>query len=309
MMIYRNSVEKLNRIADGRVCTHLWVALALLFIFSCAPVAADEVEDKWPPFSVPVVLNGSEDLNLLVVPDAPLIFLNPTVLQRLSKADLIDDGDFRGRQQFSIDDELIIDVELWLFKSVTLKDITIENVLVGVTDDLDGAQLLGQSFLERLEEWKVDAEAGELDLGPVITSQTHTSKNGRLSFEGASYWELYDLDIKDVEGIAADDAVGARFMLVEVEEDSDDAQLEERVLGIVDEGPADERYTVTINAPESDEPVEGTVLMWDGDEFDTAACVFRHGGYSYALMYTWPRELWNGYLIEFRHIVSTFKLH
>jgi clan AA aspartic protease (TIGR02281 family) len=106
-------------------------------------------------FTVPVLLNGAVEVNMMVDSGAAEVLVSEEIFHRLEATGAVRSGE----KQYHIADGSRVRRATFIIKSLKLGDIVIENVPAAFGP---GPLLLGQTFLNRLSSWSIDNAAGIL---------------------------------------------------------------------------------------------------------------------------------------------------
>lgn len=112
---------------------------------------------------VPVQLNGAVTLKFVVDSGASSVQIPRDVFLTLKRAETINEGDYLPGKTFVLADGSRVQSDRFILRSVKVGDITLTNVEASV-GALDAPLLLGQSFLKRFSDWKIDNKAAKLIL-------------------------------------------------------------------------------------------------------------------------------------------------
>ena len=116
-------------------------------------------------FTVDVRINDLLTLRFNVDSGSADVTIPADVVMTLYRTGTITDGDFLGEQQYQLADGSVIKSRTFRIRTLTVGNHTLTNVR-GSVADVNGALLLGQSFLTRFRSWSIDNEKHELILEP-----------------------------------------------------------------------------------------------------------------------------------------------
>jgi hypothetical protein len=134
-----------------------------------APLPADnaaariEMVKEGGVLKVPIQLNGAITLKFVIDSGASEVQIPKDVFLTLMRAETIKEGDFLPGSSFEMADGTKIKSARFLLRSIKIGDSTVSNVEASI-GDLNATLLLGQSFLSRFNEWKIDNRKSQLIL-------------------------------------------------------------------------------------------------------------------------------------------------
>ena len=106
-------------------------------------------------FRVPVTINGQLTLKFVVDSGASDVSIPADVVLTLVRTETITDGDFLGKQTYTLADGSTVPSQRFVIRSLKVGDRLLENV-TGSIAPVAGSLLLGQSFLSRFKSWSID---------------------------------------------------------------------------------------------------------------------------------------------------------
>lgn len=114
-------------------------------------------------FTVPALLNGIIPLEFTVDSGATDVAIPADVVMTLVRTGTISDSDFMEDQTYVLADGRKIKSKRFRLRSLRVGDNVVTNVTASIAD-VQGALLLGQSFLGRFARWSIDNREGVLIL-------------------------------------------------------------------------------------------------------------------------------------------------
>jgi predicted aspartyl protease len=114
-------------------------------------------------FRVPVTINGQLTLKFVVDSGASDVSIPADVVMTLVRTETIADGDFLGKQTYTLADGSTVPSQRFVIRSLKVGDRLLENV-TGSIAPVAGSLLLGQSFLSRFKSWSIDNQRQALIL-------------------------------------------------------------------------------------------------------------------------------------------------
>jgi tetratricopeptide (TPR) repeat protein len=114
-------------------------------------------------FRVPVTINGQLTLKFVVDSGASDVSIPADVVMTLVRTETIADGDFLGKQAYTLADGSTVPSQRFVIRSLKVGDRLLENV-TGSIAPVAGSLLLGQSFLSRFKSWSIDNQRQALIL-------------------------------------------------------------------------------------------------------------------------------------------------
>jgi hypothetical protein len=106
-------------------------------------------------YVVPVLINNAITLNFVVDSGASDVSIPADVVMTLFRTGTLNDTDFIGRQTYKLADGSTVPSATFRIRSLIVGSKLVENV-TGSVAPVEGALLLGQSFLTRFSSWSVD---------------------------------------------------------------------------------------------------------------------------------------------------------
>jgi len=114
-------------------------------------------------FRVPVTINGQLTLKFVVDSGASDVSIPADVVMTLVRTETLTDGDFLGKQTYTLADGSTVPSQRFVIRSLKVGDRLLENV-TGSIAPVAGSLLLGQSFLSRFKSWSIDNQRQALVL-------------------------------------------------------------------------------------------------------------------------------------------------
>jgi tetratricopeptide (TPR) repeat protein/predicted aspartyl protease len=114
-------------------------------------------------FRVPVTINGQLTLKFVIDSGASDVSIPADVVMTLVRTETITDGDFLGKQTYTLADGSTVPSQRFVIRSLKVGDRVLENV-TGSIAPVAGSLLLGQSFLSRFKSWSIDNQRQALIL-------------------------------------------------------------------------------------------------------------------------------------------------
>jgi clan AA aspartic protease (TIGR02281 family) len=121
---------------------------------SSAPILIP-LQEKGGTFAVSVLVNEAIILNFIIDTGATDVSIPVDVIATLLRTGTLQESDFIGTQTYKLADGSTVPSQTFLLRSLTISNVTIENVKASVVP-ADGELLLGQSFLTRFKSWSID---------------------------------------------------------------------------------------------------------------------------------------------------------
>jgi clan AA aspartic protease (TIGR02281 family) len=116
-------------------------------------------------FVVPVQINGTMTLDLIIDSGAADVSVPADVVSTLMRAGTIREADFIGQRTYVLADGSKSQSATFTIRSLRVGDMVLDNVRGSVASS-QGSLLLGQSFLEHFKSWSIDNTKHELFLEP-----------------------------------------------------------------------------------------------------------------------------------------------
>lgn len=114
---------------------------------------------------IPVELNGTVKLKFVVDSGVADVVISKDVFLTLMRAGTIKKSDFLPARTYVLADGSEVVSQRFIIHSIKVDGFTCTNVEASV-GDLKGQLLLGQSFLTKFKEWKIDNTVGQLIFVP-----------------------------------------------------------------------------------------------------------------------------------------------
>jgi predicted aspartyl protease len=114
-------------------------------------------------FVLPATINGGAKSYFIVDSGAANVQIPEEMVEEMKRNGTIGDGDFLGQRRFILADGSGLQQRVFRIRTLQIGDRTMENVLAAVGAPRSRA-LLGQSFLRRLNWWKIDNVKNALEL-------------------------------------------------------------------------------------------------------------------------------------------------
>lgn len=138
--------------------------------------AAVDMVEVGGVLKVPVQLNGAITLKFVVDSGASSVQIPKDVFLTLIRAETIKEGDFLPGATFILADGSKVKSDKFILRSIKVGESTFTDVEASV-GGLEASLLLGQSFLKRFGEWKIDNNNGKL-----ILTNPAKENHGRRGF-------------------------------------------------------------------------------------------------------------------------------
>jgi predicted aspartyl protease len=116
-------------------------------------------------YVVPVLINNAITLNFVVDSGASDVSIPADVVMTLFRTGTLEKPDFIGTQTYRLADGSTVPSATFRIRSLTVANTALENV-TGSVAPVEGALLLGQSFLGRFKSWSIDNARQALVLEP-----------------------------------------------------------------------------------------------------------------------------------------------
>jgi predicted aspartyl protease len=114
-------------------------------------------------FAVPVTINDALTLNFAVDSGATDVSIPADVVLTLMRSGTIDQGDFLGNRIYVLADGSTVPSPIFRIRALRVGDREVRNVVANIAP-VNGALLLGQSFLSHFASWSIDNRRGVLVL-------------------------------------------------------------------------------------------------------------------------------------------------
>jgi aspartyl protease family protein len=114
-------------------------------------------------FVLPGMINGNAKAYFIVDSGAANVQIPEEIAEEMKRNGTLEDGDFLGQRRFLLADGSGLQQRVFRLKSLQIGDRTMENVLAAVGAPRS-RPLLGQSFLRRLNWWKIDNVKNAIEL-------------------------------------------------------------------------------------------------------------------------------------------------
>ena len=121
------------------------------------------LEKRGGTLVVPVVINASITLGFVIDSGAADVTIPADVVMTLMRTGTLRDTDFLGEQTYVLADGSKVPSMTFRIRSLKVGSKTLENI-VGSIAPVQGALLLGQSFLSRFRSWSIDNQKQALIL-------------------------------------------------------------------------------------------------------------------------------------------------
>ena len=106
-------------------------------------------------FLLPASVNGPFKVYFIVDSGAANVQIPEDIVEQMKRDGLVSDSDFLGQRRFILADGSGVQQRIFRVRTLQIGDRTMENVLAALGASRS-RPLLGQSFLRRLEWWKID---------------------------------------------------------------------------------------------------------------------------------------------------------
>ena len=114
-------------------------------------------------FVVPLTLDGAQKIYAIVDSGAAVIQIPEEVVEEMKRSGALTEADFLRQQRYTFADGRGAQQRVFRLRSLQVGDRTMENVTASVGAPRSRA-LLGQSFLRRLNAWKIDNVKNAMEL-------------------------------------------------------------------------------------------------------------------------------------------------
>lgn len=106
-------------------------------------------------FLLPATVNGSSNVYFIVDSGATNVQIPEDIAEQMKQAGTLTDADFLGQRRFILADGSGVNQRIFRLRTLKIGNRQMENVLAALSAPRS-RPLLGQSFLRRLEWWKID---------------------------------------------------------------------------------------------------------------------------------------------------------
>lgn len=106
-------------------------------------------------FLLPATVNGTTNVYFIVDSGATNVQIPEDVAEQMKQAGTLTEADFLGQRRFILADGSAVNQRIFRLRSLKIGNRSMENVLAALSAPRS-RPLLGQSFLRRLEWWKID---------------------------------------------------------------------------------------------------------------------------------------------------------
>jgi clan AA aspartic protease (TIGR02281 family) len=106
-------------------------------------------------FLLPATVNGTANVYFIVDSGATNVQIPEDVAEQMRREGTLTEADFLGQRRFILADGSGVSQRIFRLRSLKIGNRTMENVLAALSAPRS-RPLLGQSFLRRLEWWKID---------------------------------------------------------------------------------------------------------------------------------------------------------
>jgi clan AA aspartic protease (TIGR02281 family) len=106
-------------------------------------------------FMLPATINRTPNVYFIVDSGAANVQIPEEVAEEMQRKGTLGDADFLGQRRFLLADGSGLQQRVFRLRTLQIEEMTMENVLAAVGARRSRA-LLGQSFLRRLNWWKID---------------------------------------------------------------------------------------------------------------------------------------------------------
>jgi predicted aspartyl protease len=114
-------------------------------------------------FVLPASLNGSSSVYFIVDSGAANVQIPEDVAEEMKRSGSLADADFLGQRRFVLADGSGVQQRIFRLRTLKIGDRTMDNVLAALGAPRS-RPLLGQSFLRRLNWWKIDNVQNAIEL-------------------------------------------------------------------------------------------------------------------------------------------------
>lgn len=138
----------------------------VIMVLACVPVDATEIQLKQDGgvYVLPVNINGVITLDFVLDTGAADVSVPADVVSTLLRAKTINESDFLPGKSYVLADGSVIRSPRFLLRVLNVGGMKVTNVPASVAP-VRGTLLLGQSFLQKIDAWKIDNQRGTLILG------------------------------------------------------------------------------------------------------------------------------------------------
>ena len=142
------------------------------YFWACRPATAEEIPltSRGSTYSLPVRLNDEITLDFVLDTGASDMAIPSDVVSTLRRTGTLTDGDFIGKGVYTQADGTTLPGQRFILREVAIGDQSVRNVVAHVSP-INGASLLGQSFLSRLPAWTINYGHHALVVGNTIPNQ------------------------------------------------------------------------------------------------------------------------------------------
>jgi clan AA aspartic protease (TIGR02281 family) len=106
-------------------------------------------------FLLPATVNGSTNVYFIVDSGATNVQIPEDIAEQMKQAGTLTEADFLGQRRFILADGSGVNQRIFRLRNLKIGNRSMENVLAALSAPRS-RPLLGQSFLRRLEWWKID---------------------------------------------------------------------------------------------------------------------------------------------------------
>jgi len=165
--------------------------LLTLIFYSGETACADTIQLKQDggTLSVPITINKHVTLDFLIDSGASDVTLTPDIVLTLIRSGTITSQDFLPEKTYTLADGSKIKNKGVLLRSVKVGKWEVYNVIASI-GGMEGALLLGQSFLSKIPSWKIDNRRMVMEIdehgmssvsgGARISADEHLNSSSRI---------------------------------------------------------------------------------------------------------------------------------
>lgn len=155
--------------------------LSLLIFLQVSSAQAEEIamRKSGGVYEVPVTINGILKLNFIVDSGAAEVFVPSEVFMTLLHSDTLSNQDFLPGKTYVLADGSKVKSQRFIIRRMKVGSYIVKNVTASISP-LGSSLLLGQSFLEKVGEWRIDSKRQLFILGsspPNVAQQLQQPGN------------------------------------------------------------------------------------------------------------------------------------
>jgi predicted aspartyl protease len=158
-IVYTNNRRAILAVEKGspgeRAFSEIFTATSITSAASIPPVSSIPMRSDGGIYVVPVAINGAITLDFVVDSGAASVSIPADVVLTLMRTGTIKQSDFLGQKTYVLADGSKVPSQAFRIRSLKVGDRVLEGV-DGSIAPVQGALLLGQSFLSRFKSWSID---------------------------------------------------------------------------------------------------------------------------------------------------------